>query len=661
MAERGQNRMLVTCLVVICGVSCVVGPAVALAAGVFFFSFSADPGPIARPIIRLGGERRTAVVIAIDDLRNDHLAAYGYGRDPAPTLTALAERGDTIRGYLPATVATSPALATLLTGMPPWEHGLASARELGAHRLPRAVETLPEALRDAGWRTFGAVSRPHLSGRLSGLGQGFEEWRETYAPASEVLASLDPDLAAELSGDADVFLFLHFGDLTKEGLRTDLLEEYLEPFRVEDPDVDAALRASDVLAELEQAVGRQRGSPAWLAFRSALYDAELAEVDAAVGEVLDLLEGAEREDAIVAVVGTRGKYFDEYRPPEGAPEEFSRTLLETPAITANLLLADGIGTADLSRDLHRTLLQSAERGEPGSLVAGPSLREVASVTSSATIVVTPGDRNRQFFSTDDGVELEVTGDFPLNLPAALAQGFGWWLDFQGPDPTVIRLRSKDGQLFLPEEYGQDLRVSPAGTSLEGNLVKGTEFFAATATRTAVLALDVEVDGEEGEWATTLPVFPPKRDGSIEAKLRVTRDGPWALITCDAGPGEEVRVVARGYPLEPFDPALEIEAANGSVLSLPGLDTVVATSTGPQEFRVRLRARQTLALEATVGGRGSPLVGHEFRTWRCAGQAHGVFVVDRRRWRDRPRTHWNDVQSASRVSGVPLGRAIRAHE
>ncbi len=78
----------------------------------------------------------------------------GFERSPSPDLTSLA--------------------ATRLTGVAPADHGLFSARDLGAHRLSPEIGTHLEAFAEEGGHPVVALSSPRLAHELTGLWRGVD-------------------------------------------------------------------------------------------------------------------------------------------------------------------------------------------------------------------------------------------------------------------------------------------------------------------------------------------------------------------------------------------------------------------------------------------------------------------------------------------------------
>jgi arylsulfatase A-like enzyme len=114
-------------------------------------------------------------IVILDCVRADHVGCYGYPRPTTPNLDAFAAEHTQFLLDVSAGVWTLPSMASLLTGLYPSQHGLNRAdRSLGGE-----VATLPERLRDAGYRTAGFSANPHV-GRAFGLDRGFDELHELW-------------------------------------------------------------------------------------------------------------------------------------------------------------------------------------------------------------------------------------------------------------------------------------------------------------------------------------------------------------------------------------------------------------------------------------------------------------------------------------------------
>jgi arylsulfatase A-like enzyme len=175
-----------------------------------------------RPEAPTGAPLRIVVVV-IDTLRADHLPFYGYERATAPFLTRLAQDAVVFEHcYSPASW-TAPATASLFTSRYPQQHGvvlgLRATRKLHeqdqatpVRALPDDIETLPQAMRRAGYATFGLSQNINISSTL-GFDRGFDRFRNF--PADDDAGSLTAHLTAwqtRLAGAPRHFLYLHYLD-----------------------------------------------------------------------------------------------------------------------------------------------------------------------------------------------------------------------------------------------------------------------------------------------------------------------------------------------------------------------------------------------------------------------------------------------------------------
>jgi arylsulfatase A-like enzyme len=123
-------------------------------------------------------ERPNILLISIDTLRADHLGCYDYPRPVSPNIDGLAREGVLFEQTVCPLPRTVPALASMLTGLYPQDHGL---RDNLRQALPLQIPTLAERLRDTGYHTFGVVANG-LVHPTRGLARGFDYY---YTPAME--------------------------------------------------------------------------------------------------------------------------------------------------------------------------------------------------------------------------------------------------------------------------------------------------------------------------------------------------------------------------------------------------------------------------------------------------------------------------------------------
>jgi arylsulfatase A-like enzyme len=110
------------------------------------------------------------IVISIDTLRADHLGCYGYGRPTSPSMDALAKEGVVFERHYTCYPLTLPSHLTQLTGVSSLGHRV---RDNLYHTLPAELQTLPEVMKDRGFKTGAFVSAHTMKGG-SGLERGFD-------------------------------------------------------------------------------------------------------------------------------------------------------------------------------------------------------------------------------------------------------------------------------------------------------------------------------------------------------------------------------------------------------------------------------------------------------------------------------------------------------
>lgn len=166
--------------------------------------------------------RPDVVLIVVDTLRADHLPFYGYHRNTAPFLASLAARGAVFERVTSSSSATAPATASLFTSLHPLQHGvvhgLMATRSMQEHdhtielnRIAEELTTLPEALQQAGYATFGITDNLNIC-KAEGFAQGFDRFANfryrSAAWVNRVLFGWEEQVRAA----APYFLYLHYMD-----------------------------------------------------------------------------------------------------------------------------------------------------------------------------------------------------------------------------------------------------------------------------------------------------------------------------------------------------------------------------------------------------------------------------------------------------------------
>lgn len=282
-------------------------------------------------------DRPNVLLVTIDTWRADRLSSAGYPRAITPNLDRLASEGSRFTHVTTPRAKTTPAIASLLTGLQPHEHG---ARDLLMPLAP-THPLLAERLRAAGWRTGAIVGNFVLRDDFAGLARGFDSWTEDLPDALGVPPENVPQRTARSLTDgalAALGLAAPSGDAGPSGAftRSDepwfLWLHYMDPhgvyeappehrvFEREEPEwippapapradgigrrwiaeynVPAEARAAD--GRIDAALVRDR------------YDAEVRYADAQIGRLLDTLRArGELDRTIVIVTSDHGESLGE--------------------------------------------------------------------------------------------------------------------------------------------------------------------------------------------------------------------------------------------------------------------------------------------------------------------------------------------------------------
>ncbi|MEM8960424.1 MAG: sulfatase [Acidobacteriota bacterium] len=247
--------------------------------------------------------RHNVVVYLVDTLRSDRLGCYG-GPSPSrsPRLDAFAEDAVLFTRAVAQTSWTKPAVASVLTGLGPMLHGVNTPD----HALPDSALTLAEMLQENGYRTGGFVTNAHIT-EESGFAQGFEHFNYRPLLADDIGAAAI-DWLDQATTDQPFFLYLHTIDPhapfePKPSYRNLFAE-------IDDPSLGSV---AHIRAVADRGAHAFAPDDAVSQDLLALYDAEIAQNDAAFGDLLDALDSRGlSESTIVVFLSDHGEAFFEH-------------------------------------------------------------------------------------------------------------------------------------------------------------------------------------------------------------------------------------------------------------------------------------------------------------------------------------------------------------
>ena len=240
------------------------------------------------------------LVLLLDTLRADRLGSYGWERARTPALDRLAEQGVRFANAYSGAPWTLPSHATLFSSLHVSEHGL-WRRD---HRLSDDATTVAEVLAEHGYRTA-AFSEGGFVRPIYGLAQGFDRFHSRRAKARSTFAGA---LEWMSSHRAPWFCFVqtysvHSPYAPPPLYRKRLVRPYDGPLpeEVSPPEYPWGRNQPNTLTEDDER------------YLQDLYDAEIAYLDHAVGNLLEALEDRGlRENTVIVVTSDHGEELGDH-------------------------------------------------------------------------------------------------------------------------------------------------------------------------------------------------------------------------------------------------------------------------------------------------------------------------------------------------------------
>jgi len=419
------------------------------------------PGAEARGLAHDG----PILLITLDGLRFDAVGAFGGGKGLTPNLDGLIREADWAGPAVASSSELVPAMASLFTGLKPWQHQVLGRGEagLGEPGLGAPPRTLPEALAELGY-TGHAYNDDRSLSPARGYGRGFEEI-QTVRRGGKVTA----DLAAVPPGRN--LYWVHLSLPAPPYSRRARFLPRLGPLPEGTPEV---VRGVDLEPYFDPAV------PLPAAERErlwALYRHNVAAADGMVGRLLRALaQSGQSSRTLVAVVSSHGQEFGEHDQVSSGGN-LGRALVEVPMI---LRLPDGFA---------RPLAVSAESRPPAS-------RLWATLVEAAGGRPPPGVAASLFRAVDVPALSELYAAGPKN-EVSLVEG-GYQLRWIVPLPIARRIDSRTWY-----EVRRAAAASPRG-SQERRVVRQVTAALIGSFRTALplhtgMAPELRLErwGEEG--------------------------------------------------------------------------------------------------------------------------------------------------------------------
>lgn len=253
------------------------------------------------------------IFLSLDTLRADRLGALGHRRGLTPNLDRIAGGGALFTQVIASDIPTQPSHTAIFTGRFGASSGIVSHFHPPA-MLDEAVPWLPSLMQSAG-RPTAAVD--HLFAMKAWFIRGYDDYMaptgRSRAPASVVLSMALPWL--EDHANDDFFLFLHFWDAHIPYLPPDPYRTLYtaESSRWVDADLEDKLRARPSYPLFKRNLYDHLDAVPNLDYIADLYDAEVAYLDAEIGQLFGHLEHLGiLDDTLVVIFGDHGENMTEH-------------------------------------------------------------------------------------------------------------------------------------------------------------------------------------------------------------------------------------------------------------------------------------------------------------------------------------------------------------
>ncbi len=259
------------------------------------------PSPAEAPQVSRAAEiaKPNVLLYVVDTLRADRLSCYGGQPGISPALERLAADGVLFERAVAQSSWTKPSMVSILSGLLTTEHGVRTREP----RIPSEVTLVAELLRSAGYRTGAFTTNAYLV-RAADFDRGFDFFE--YKPVvSEIATRRALEWLDEAEDDAPFFLWIHTVD-------PHAAYDPEEPFRSQwAGGIAEGIGSLEHLRSLSKDPDRPPEE-----YRDdflALYDAEIAQNDAALGFALDWLrERGRYRQTMVLFLSDHGEEFWEH-------------------------------------------------------------------------------------------------------------------------------------------------------------------------------------------------------------------------------------------------------------------------------------------------------------------------------------------------------------
>jgi arylsulfatase A-like enzyme len=270
----------------------------------------------------MASKKPNVIFFGIDSLRRDHMSAYHYHRLTTPHLDQVAAEGVLFEQHFSPSIPTTPAYASMLTGMDVFGTDVVALRHegpLGGH-----VMTMAEVLEQSGYNTtcIGFTGNPSSRGFQNYL--NYESWLPDESGRTPKAQGMNevaiPELERLAAEDKPFFLFMRHMDPHSPYLPPVPYERMFYGSNEKDPENDSMepVYAFKPFAEFLKS---------WIPegvtdheYVSAQYDGAIAYMDACIQTIFAKVESLGlTDDTLIVITSDHGEtlyehdcYFDHH-------------------------------------------------------------------------------------------------------------------------------------------------------------------------------------------------------------------------------------------------------------------------------------------------------------------------------------------------------------
>jgi arylsulfatase A-like enzyme len=289
------------------------------------------------------------VLLSLDTLRADHVSTYGYPRKTTPFIDRWAEDAIVFESAFATAPKTAESHMSVFTGLYTTVHQVLTFARAGRvrpdqiQRLSDRIGTLPEVLKESGYHTVGFHGGGNVAAKF-GFGRGFDryEWADLGTGIGQERISQFVD-SMSARPDERFFLFVHsyhvHAPYTPRALPSGS--------SAYQGDIEHDKKTLREMASSGQCESPERcfwslvdeSSAADVRHLESLYDAEITELDARVGALLQRLAAVPGE-TLVVLIGDHGEEFREHG--EFQHNQLYNEILKVPLIIRHPRLKEGM-------------------------------------------------------------------------------------------------------------------------------------------------------------------------------------------------------------------------------------------------------------------------------------------------------------------------------